>query len=151
MCIYIFPMPWVLSQWELVTHILLKIAAKIMNAAAKTALPFYLVMSIFLNKCCLLSCGLFFCHLLCVLTNRIDITEYQKYASDNTGPPSKKKKRNASGCVWECKIFLWFYNFKLNCLCESPLTEWRALWKALQLGQLIKYLMEHTWKEIGQR
>lgn len=76
---------------------------------------------------------------------------YQKYASDNIGPPSKKKKGNASGCVWECKIFLWRYNFKLSCLWESPLTEWRALWKALQLGQQTKYLMEHIWKKIGQR
>lgn len=126
MCISIFPMPWILSQWELVRHILLRIPAKIINAAAKTALPFYLVMSISFNKCCLLSCGLFFCHLLCVLANRIDITGYQKYASDNIGPPSNKKRRKCIRLHLRVQHFLWLYNFKLSCLCESPLTEWRA-------------------------
>lgn len=92
MCIYIFPMPWVLSQWELVRHILLRIPAKIMNAAAKTALPFYLVMSIFFNKCCLLSCGLFFCHLLCVLANRIDITRIKSMQVIILGLLQRKKK-----------------------------------------------------------
>lgn len=99
MRICVFPMPWVLSQWELVRHILQRIPAKILSVAAKSTLSFYPVSSIFHNKCCLLSCGLFSCHLLCVLANSINTTGYQKYASENAGPPSKRKKEmQQAGC-----------------------------------------------------
>lgn len=64
MGICIFPMPVVLSQGELVRHILLRILADIINVSAKSVLLFYPVLRIFCNKCCLLSCGLSFCHLL---------------------------------------------------------------------------------------
>ena len=47
--VFIFP-PASSSQSELVRHILLRIPAKTVNAAAKTALLFYPVMSIFCNN-----------------------------------------------------------------------------------------------------
>lgn len=81
------------------------IPAKIINIAAKTALSFDPVSSIFCNKCCLLSCGLFFCHLLCVLANSINTTGYQKYASDNVGPPSKRKKEMHQAEYEKCKVY----------------------------------------------
>lgn len=80
-------------------HILLRMLAKIVSGSAKTAVSLYPVLSIFCNKCCLLRCGLFFCHLLCVLANSIDTTGYEKNANDNVGRPSKEKtEMQQAGC-----------------------------------------------------
>lgn len=69
---------------------ILRVPDKTTNAAAKTTPPLYLVMSIFCVYSAVVS---FFCHLLCVLANTIDTTGYQKYASDNVGFLSKKKRK----------------------------------------------------------
>lgn len=91
--ICVFPMAGVLNHWELVKHILLRISAKIINITAKTALSFYPVSSIFCNKYCLLSCDLFFCHLLCGLANSLNTTGYQKYASDNVELLQRERRK----------------------------------------------------------